>query len=216
MYKYVLFDLDGTLANTSPGVFKATDYMIDKLKLRPLTMDEKRSILGPPLWLSFNKFWGIEGKELEDAIELYREFYVSKGFTQNDPYPGNEELLSKLQKEGFILLVATSKPNHATPQVLDSLGYTKYFTYVACPAPENESTDKSVLIIEALTNAGCKNYSEAIMIGDRKFDILGARKAGVDSIGITYGFGSVEELKEAGATYICNSTKEIENIMRTK
>lgn len=214
MYKYVLFDLDGTIADTSEGVFNATDYMIKKQGYRELSIKEKRSILGPPLWLSFSKFWGIEGKELDRAIELYREYYAANGLKQMKVYDGTIQLFENLKNAGITLLVATSKPNHVTPQVLDYLDITKYFTYVASPNPENESDDKSSLILDALKHANCKDFSEAIMIGDRLYDINGANKAGIDSIGITYGFGSMEELVEHGATFIAHNTIEIERIIK--
>ena len=214
MYKYVLFDLDGTIADTSEGVFNATDYMISKQGYRNISIEEKRSILGPPLWLSFGRFWNIKGNELDRAIELYREYYAINGLKQMKVYDGTIELFERLKKAGCILLVATSKPNHITPQVLDCLDIAKYFTYVASPNPENESTDKSVLILDALKNSNCTDKSKAIMIGDRLYDIDGANKAGVDSIGITYGFGSKQELVEHGATFIADSTEEIERIIK--
>ena len=214
MYKYVLFDLDGTIADTSEGVFNATDYMIQKQGYRKLSIEEKRSILGPPLWLSFSRFWNISGAELDRAIELYREYYAKYGLVQMKVYDGTIELFENLKNAGISLFVATSKPNHVTPQVLDYLGVTKYFDYVASPNPENESTDKSVLILDCLKHANCTNKSEAIMVGDRLYDINGAVKSGIDSIGITYGFGSREELLSHGATYIADSTKEIERIIK--
>lgn len=214
MYKYILFDLDGTLADTSEGVFNATDYMIKKQGYRKLSTAEKRSILGPPLWLSFGNFWNISGEELDTAIELYREYYAINGLKQCKTYDGMVELLESLQKQGKVLLVATSKPSHATPSVLKQLKVDKYFTYVACPAPENESTDKSVLIIDALKNAGCVDYKDAVMVGDRMYDIDGANKVGIDSIGVTFGFGKRQELLEHNATYIVDSAKEIEDIVK--
>ncbi|MDD7457213.1 MAG: HAD hydrolase-like protein, partial [Clostridia bacterium] len=149
-YDYVLFDLDGTLSDTSKGVFNATDYMIEKQGYRKLTASEKRSILGPPLWQSFSNFFGISGKELDRAVELYREYYHPKGCYENTMYDGIVEVLRDLKNKGVTLMVATSKPNNITPKVLDLFGISDLFSYVAAPNPEEESDDKSVLILKAL------------------------------------------------------------------
>ncbi|MDY5264563.1 MAG: HAD hydrolase-like protein [Eubacteriales bacterium] len=212
-YDYVLFDLDGTLSDTSKGVFNATDYMIEKQGYRKLTASEKRSILGPPLWQSFSNFFGISGKELDRAVELYREYYHPKGCYENTMYDGIVEVLRDLKNKGVTLMVATSKPNNITPKVLDLFGISDLFSYVAAPNPEEESDDKSVLILKALEEVGVKDKSKAVMVGDRLFDILGAKKAGIDSIGVTYGFGTKEEHEKYGATYIVDNCYDIEKIV---
>lgn len=212
-YEYVLFDLDGTLSNTSPGVFNATDYMIKELGYRDLSMDEKRSILGPPLWQSFHNFFGIDGDELALAIEKYREYYHTKGCYENIEYEGMFDLLKDLKNRGVTLMVATSKPNNVTPQVLEGFGISELFDYVSSPNPEDESDDKSILIKDALNAVGCKDLSKALMVGDRLFDIKASNKVGIDSVGVAFGFGGVDELKEYNATYIVNSPKEILKIV---
>lgn len=212
-YDYVLFDLDGTLSDTSRGVFNATDYMIEKLGYRKLSLEEKKSILGPPLWQTFSRFFNVTGEELDRAVELYREYYHKKGCYENKMYDGIVELLNKLKKMGVTLMVATSKPNNITPKVLKSFGISDLFSYVASPNPEDESDDKSVLILKALEEVGVKDKSRAVMVGDRLFDICGAKKSGIDSIGVTFGFGTREEHEKYGATYIVDNCSEIEKIV---
>ena len=212
-YDYVLFDLDGTLSNTSKGVFNATDYMISKLRLRPLTEEEKRSILGPPLYQSFHKFFGLEKDDLENAVELYREYYHEKGCYENTMYDGIVELLFKLKKSGIKLMVATSKPNNITPKVLKSFGIYDLFDYIAAPDPKSESDDKSALISTALDAVNCSDKSKALMVGDRLYDIAAANKVGIDSLGVTFGFGSRDELSSYNATYIANNADEIEYVV---
>lgn len=209
MYKYILFDLDGTLTVPGIGITNSVMYALDKFGI---TVKERSSLykfIGPPLKDSFEGFYGFSSEQSELAIKYYREYFKEKGMFENEVYDGIPELLERLKEYGKILIVATSKPEVYSTEILRHFKLYDHFDFV-CGATLDETRNKKEDIIRyAMETSGISDRSSAIMVGDREHDIIGAKKNGIDSIGVLFGYGSREELKKAGATYIAGDPSEI-------
>lgn len=187
-YKCVAFDLDGTLIDTSEGIYSSILYTVKVNGLRPLTDEELHTFIGPPLQRTFNKYYGITGDALEKVISDYRYIYKRSEMFRARPYDGIFELLAALKELGITPAVATYKPQDSAERVLRYFGFDKY-TDLFFGADDNDVLKKSDIIRSAVKAAGVSDLSEAVMIGDSDNDANGAKDAGVDFIGVTYGFG---------------------------
>ncbi len=213
MYKHVLFDLDGTLTNPEIGITSSVMYALEKFNIKVEDRKELHPFIGPPLSYSFQTYYGLSEEESEQAIKYYRERFSVKGLYENEVYPGVENLLQQLKESGKTLIIATSKPEEFTLKILEHFDLLKYFDYVAGATMDGSRGEKADVIHYAIEISGIENMSEAIMIGDRKYDILGAKENGLDSIGVLFGFGDREELTEAGADYIVENMEDIARVL---
>lgn len=212
MYETVLFDLDGTIIDSAEGIMCSFEYTFRKLGLPVPTREEMNVFIGPPLHHSFEKICGLSKAGAEHAVEVYREYFAEKGVYQNRVYEGMEELLAKLCVRGKRLVLATSKYELYAVQILENLGFAKYFSFVAGSRKDGGRGTKREVIEYALASTGaCKESS--VMVGDRMHDTIGASEAGVDSIGVLFGFGSRKELISAKATHIAESPEDIFRII---
>ena len=207
-YKAVLFDLDGTINDSGPGIMNSCRYALEKMGCEQLPEETMRRFVGPSLLYSFQTFCGMSEEEAERAIVLYRECYSAGEAYNLTVYDGMTQLLEALGENGILCAVVTSKPQVMAEKILEHFDLRRYFACVAGPDPSDGSNRKSALIERALKELGIENR-DAVMVGDTRFDIIGAAQAGCDSIGVTYGYGTEEELKENGATYLADSTAEI-------
>ena len=208
MYETVLFDLDGTIIDSSEGIMNSFEYTFRKLGLPVPTREEMNVFIGPPLHYSFENICGLSKQGAERAVEIYREYFAERGVRENRVYDGMEKLFAKLCARGKRLLLATSKYELYAVQILENLGFMKYFSFVAGSQKDGGRGTKREVIEYALACAGASKES-AVMVGDRMHDTLGASEAGIDSIGVLFGFGSKEELISAKATYIAESPEDI-------
>lgn len=208
-YETLLFDLDGTITDTGPGIRNSVAYALKKQGIYVDDMSELNRFVGPPLIDSFKNFYGMNEEQANRAVADYRSIYSEKGIYENNIYDGMRELLKALYEKGKTLAVATSKPERFARLVIDDLGLAPYFKYVAGADMEGTRNKKSKVIEYALELCGVTDKNKVIMIGDTKFDVLGARECGIDSLGILFGYGSREELEGAGATYIVNNVCDI-------
>lgn len=213
MYKYVLFDLDGTLTNSELGITKSVQHALKRFGIEVEDRTKLRPFIGPPLGESFRVYYGLSEEESKKAIEYYRERFSVKGLYENEVYEGVEKTLQTLKNSGKKLIVATSKPEKFTMIILEYFDLLKYFDFVAGATMDGSRGEKADVIRYALEISGIEDKSEAIMIGDRKFDILGAKENGLASIGVLYGFGDREELTAAGADYIAECAEDIAEIL---
>lgn len=213
MYNIILFDLDGTLTDSSPGIINSILYSLKKFGIEEADTKKLRKFLGPPLVDSFMEFYGFSKEKAETAVEYYREYFSTKGLLENSVYSGVPELLKELKSLGKTLIVATSKPEPFTNRILEHFDLTKYFDFIAGSNLDNTRCKKAEVISYALNSCNIKNLSEVIMIGDREHDIIGAKEVGINSIGVLYGYGSLEELTAANASYIAKTTKDIIQII---
>ena len=211
-YKVALFDMDGTLVNTYEGIENSLKYAFNKLG-EPMVENMNRFI-GPPLSVSFKEFCGYNEEKTELAIKYYREYYSKKGINECELYDGILDLLKTLKQAGIIVGLATSKPENFAHRVAKNLEIDQYITYFACAsADEKTRTTKEQVLEYAISLLDGIDKKNIIMIGDRHFDINGAKAFNLNSIGVTFGFGSEKELLEAGATFIAHNCKEIEKIL---
>lgn len=213
MYQYILFDLDGTLTNSELGITKSVQHALKKFGIEVEDRTVLRPFIGPPLGESFQVYYGLSKDESEKAIEYYRERFSVKGLYENEVYPGVEKMLQDLKESGKKLIVATSKPEKFTMIILEHFDLLKYFDFVAGATLDGSRGEKADVIRYALEMSGINDKSEVIMVGDRKFDILGAKENGLVSMGVLYGFGDREELMEAGADYIVDTAEDIAKIL---
>ncbi|AAK78398.1 phosphoglycolate phosphatase [Clostridium acetobutylicum] len=208
MYNYVLFDLDGTLTDSAEGITKSVKYSLNKFDIQVEDLSSLNKFVGPPLKTSFMEYYNFDEETATVAIDYYRDYFKAKGMFENKVYDGIEALLSSLKDYGFHLVVATSKPTVFSKQILEHFKLAFYFDAIVGSSLDGKLSTKEDVIRYAMESLNIKS-DDAIMIGDREYDVIGALKNNLPSIGVTYGFGSYEELKNAGANYIVNSVDEL-------
>lgn len=211
-YDAVFFDFDGTIADTGVGIFNSVRFAVAAMGFDPLPEDRLRTFIGPPVFDSFKRELDMTDKQSEKAVEKYRENYIRSGIYQLEMYPGIETLIKELKKSGIKVAIASSKPEKFVIKVIDYLKISHLIDFIAAPESDNAPEGKAVLVERAVKHFGVKK-SKALMIGDRYFDIDGANGAGVESIGVTFGYGSEEELRSAGATYLADSADDIRKLI---
>lgn len=215
MKQYLLFDLDGTLTDPMVGITSSVQYALEKFGIHVRYLKELIPFIGPPLAESFQKFYGFSKEDAEKAIQYYREYYAPKGIFENEVYEGIPEMLAHLTEAGFTLLVATSKPTVFARKVLKHFGMEDYFSFVGGSELDGSRTKKAEVISYILKTCGIE-VKEAIMIGDRRHDIEGGKACGLESVGVLYGYGTEQELTEAGADHIIRTVAELEDYLRNQ
>ena len=215
MKQYLLFDLDGTLTDPMVGITSSVQYALEKFGIHVRYLKELIPFIGPPLAESFQKFYGFSKEDAEKAIQYYREYYAPKGIFENEVYEGIPEMLAHLTEAGFTLLVATSKPTVFARKVLKNFGMEDYFSFVGGSELDGSRTKKAEVISYILKTCGIE-AKEAIMIGDRRHDIEGGKACGLESVGVLYGYGTEQELTEAGADHIIRTVAELEDYLRNQ
>lgn len=211
-YKIVLFDLDGTLSDPKIGITKSVQYALEKMGIIENDIDKLDCFIGPPLQESFMEYYGMNVAQAKEAVEFYRERFKRKGMFENEVFPDIPPLLKAL-KSRYTLVVATSKPTIFSEQILKYFHIGQYFKYVVGSNLDGTRTSKTEIIQYILNMFEEDRRSDFIMIGDRKYDMIGASQCGIDSIGVTYGYGSVEELRGCSPTYLVGHVKEIKDIL---
>ena len=203
----LFFDLDGTLTDPKPGITGSIQYALQKLDRPVPTQDELTWCIGPPLRASFARLLG--GEELADrGVEFYRERFGDVGLFENSVYPEIADVLAALRKTPRRIFVATSKPHVFAKRIVEHFGLDGYFEHVFGSELDGTRVHKDELLAYALEVAGV-DPAQALMIGDRSHDVVGATKNGIDAIGVTYGYGSPTELLEAGASHLCASPRAV-------
>jgi len=203
----VYFDLDGTLTDPKPGITRSIQYALTRLDLAAPPEDELTWCIGPPLRASLMKLLGTD--DLADrALLLYRERFADIGLFENDVYPGIEDTLSAFAGSGRRLFVATSKPGVYAKRIVEHFNLARHFETVFGSELDGTRVHKDELLAYAIDVART-DPAQSIMIGDRSHDIVGAKKNGMNAIGVTYGYGSPEELIDAGASHICATPRAI-------
>ncbi|WP_315079334.1 HAD family hydrolase [uncultured Clostridium sp.] len=212
-YDYIFMDLDGTITDPMIGITKSIQYSLKHFGINVEDISTLTKFIGPPLKDTFNLYYGFNEKQTVEAIEKFRERFASVGLFENNVYEGMEEFLKLLKDSGKTLMVATSKPKFFAEQILDHFGLAKYFTFIGGSNMDETRSKKSEVIEYVLLENNITDLSNVVMIGDREHDIIGAKEFNIDSIGVLYGYGNCDELKEAGATYIAKDLKELLNIL---
>lgn len=210
MQKTILFDLDGTLTDSGEGIINCAILALEHFGLPVPSRETLRVFVGPPLHESFIRF-GVPADKAEEAVEVYRSRYIPIGKFENTPYPGIRELLEKLKAEGHKLYVATSKPEQMSIDILEHFDLAKYFDRICGASLDTSRTDKAAVIayLQELTGKS----ENTVMVGDTKFDVIGAKKHGIPTIGVSWGYGPVEELEQSGAAAIAHSMEELYRLL---
>ena len=213
-YDYVIFDFDGTVTDTGEGILKSLQYSFEQMGHEVPDLSDLKKFIGPPIHYSYVTFYGIDESEVEQYIKKYRERYRKIGIYECFVYDGMVETLKALRKNGVKIGIASSKPISLVYDVMEYLKLTEYFdAVVGTQFDDSNHPGKTDLVLQSMEKLGDADKKRTLMVGDRYFDIDGAAGAGVDSVGVTYGYGSREEFIEHGATYIVDSPQEILNIV---
>lgn len=212
-YNYLLFDLDGTITDSATGITRCVEYALNYFGIQVSDLHDLLPFIGPPLMDSFKEFYHFTDEQAVIATEKYRERYKDKGIYENELYPGIEELLAQARQNGKTVILATSKPEIFARRILDYFKLSDYFSFIAGSGLDGSLHTKTDVINYILQSNKIADLSSVIMIGDRKHDIIGAKNAGIDSIGVLYGFGDYDELSEAGATHIVKDIAELRNLL---
>lgn len=207
----VLFDLDGTIADSQEGIVNALEYMIEELSLPTQTKAELVTFIGPPLNETIMREFGLNAAATQEAIKVFQAYYAPKGLYENQLYLGMRETLAALQAQDLQLAIATSKPEPFAKKVIDHLELGDYFSGVfGASVDETTRVKKADVITYALSELGLSpQTAPLLMVGDRQNDILGAKQNAMNAVGVSYGFGTIAELKKAGAVQIVQQPSEL-------
>ena len=206
----VLFDLDGTLTDSGEGITKCAQLALDHVGSHIEDRTQLRCFVGPPLRESFPKF-GVPENRVEEAIAVFRSRYLTVGKFENVPYSGIAELLGRLKAHGHRLYVATSKPESTAVEILDKFELSPYFTRICGASMDSGRDSKEAVIAYLLELEGCRE--KTVMVGDTAFDVIGAAAHQIPTIGVSWGYGDVGAMLEAGAVAIAHSTEELEALL---
>lgn len=208
-YTTVLFDLDGTLTRSEKGITRSALYACEKMGFTGHTEEEFKVFIGPPLFDSFRNVVGMTDVQAEEAMRLYRERFSTIGYAENEVYTGIPSLLRSLKKNGAKIAMATAKPQAFAEKIAKRFGFAPYLDALVGPGFDNKHSSKKSIVERAIAQLG----GVPVMVGDRCFDIDGGRENGIDTIGVTYGYGTREELEKAGATYVVDTVDELAAVL---
>jgi phosphoglycolate phosphatase len=208
--KAILFDLDGTLTDSGEGIMNCAQLALEHFGIHVENRDDLRVFVGPPLDATFIRF-GVPEDKTTEAIAVYRSRYIPIGKFENFPYPGIRELLEKLQQDGHKLYVATSKPEAMSIEILEHFDLAQYFTLICGASLDMARSSKADVIAYLLEQTG--KSADIIMVGDTSFDVIGAAAHGIPTIGVSWGYGNVEDMEKAGAKAIAYDTAELYELL---
>ena len=210
----ILFDLDGTLTDPAEGITKAVEAALNHYGITVADRAALHKFIGPPLDESFPEFYGFDAARTAEATEVFRAYFDRQGWRENIPYPGVEDMLRDLRAAGKRLLVATSKPEVFALRIMEHFGLARYFDHI-CGAPmdNQEGAKKAAVIRDALRRAGVEDLSTAVMVGDRRHDIDGAHQAGLEAVGVLWGYGDLQELEASHPVHIVESFDGLKKVL---
>lgn len=204
--KHLLFDLDGTLTDPKIGITKSVAHALRAYGIEVDDLDTLTPFIGPPLSDSFEEFYGFSHEQAVEAVEKYREYFSVTGLFENRVYDGIPETLAALRARGYHLFVATSKPTFFARQILDHFALTQFFDDIVGSELDGSRVKKADVIRWCMEKNA---LTDAVMIGDRSYDIRGAAACGLSAVGVTFGYGSEDELREAGAKHLCRTPQQL-------
>lgn len=212
MKKYILFDLDGTLTDPMEGICKSAAKGLAHFGIEA-DYHDLTFFIGPPLLDTYRDHYGMSDEQAREAVRVFREYFQPVGIYENEIYPGIEQMLKELEEKGCFLAMATSKPEAFAEIVLKHFHIRQYIKVLAGATMDEGRTGKAEVLAYALEQMNIPDLKEAVMVGDRSYDVKGAQAMGMDSVGVLYGYGSRTELEEAGATKIAESVEDLKNIL---
>lgn len=214
MFDYLFFDLDGTLTDPAQGITNSFVHALKYFGIEIPSYETLCTFIGPPLPETFKTQFGFDKQKVAEGVKKYREYFATKGLLENSVYPGIPELLAGLKAAGKKLVVATSKPEEYSVRIIEHFGLAQYFENVCGSLMDESRSKKDEVIAYAIERNHISDKSKILMIGDRKHDILGAKKIGLKSCGVLFGYGSRKELEEAGADFISENVSRLDKICR--
>lgn len=212
-YTHAFFDLDGTITNSAPGITHSVQYALRKMGIEPPPAEELLGFIGPALSWGFSHFFGMNAENSQRAVAFYRENYRAGGMLECEVYEGIPELLRELNDAGMTCVLTTSKPHIFANPILAHFGLDRYFHAVFGPELDGTRGEKHEVIAEALLQMHLTDPSNILMIGDRHHDVQGALRHGIACAGVLWGFGDQNELKEAGAAYLCSAVADLKALL---
>jgi len=212
-YENILFDLDGTVTESAPGIFHSIRYAMDRMGYRLPDDLDMNVFIGPPLNVSFRNVLGFSEADADRALSLYREYYGDRGLLECRVYPGVPELLARLGAEGRTVALATAKPEIFSRRILDHFGLTGRFSFIGGASLDASRRHKDAVISYTMANLPGASAANTVMIGDRDQDVIGARKNGIGCIGVLYGYGTAEELTRAGAIALAGDCENLYGLL---
>lgn len=210
---YILFDLDGTLTDPMVGITRSVQHALKTYGIEEPDLEKLIPFIGPPLKDSFMKYYDFPEEQAKEGITRYREYFTAKGIFENQVYDGIPQMLQNLKAAGKSLLVATSKPELFAKQILEHFDLDGYFDFIGGASMDEVRVKKGDVIAYVLESMGIGDVGQAVMVGDREHDVLGARENGMDCIGVLFGYGGRQELEHAGAERIVETVEELEKVL---
>lgn len=208
--KTILFDLDGTLVDNSQGIKRCVRYALEKFGIEEENQEKLERFIGPPLIESFQREYGFSEEDAWKATEFYRERYRRKGILECELYSGVKETLKTLSAKECHIAVASSKPEEFCQKIIEYFQIERYFELIGGARMDGKISNKTDVLENVLKRLGTKNKDEVVLIGDTRFDAIGAQETGIDCIGVTYGFEQdIDTMRQAGAIYICDTLEEV-------
>lgn len=204
------FDLDGTLTDSQEGILKCVRYALESKGINETDYEKLKRFIGPPLTDAFTEIYGVDEPTANELLQKYRERFSAVGMFENKLYGGIVQMLRALKERGHTLAVVTGKPQVYSEKIADHFGISGFFDAIVGPDLSNTEEGKASLISRALELTGAKN---AVMIGDRRFDIEGAKANNIPSVAVLYGFGTKEELTAASADFCVNSVHDLQILL---
>tara|TARA_Y100000589_G_scaffold216828_1_gene204550 strand:- start:1774 stop:2436 length:663 start_codon:yes stop_codon:yes gene_type:complete len=206
---FVLFDLDGTITDSSEGIVKSIVYALQKMGKEERDFERLRAYVGPSLKETFQKNYFPDEGDCKKAIAFYRDYYAEKGIYENKLYPGIIEVLSEIKNKGGVVALATAKPTYFAKIILKHFRIECYFDYVVGSHLRGTRTNKDEIIFEVLDQLGLPKSNDVYMIGDREYDVMGGKKHQLKTIGVSYGYGTNGELLRANPDFVVHTPSEI-------
>lgn len=219
MYNYILFDLDGTLTDPKLGITSSVQYALRALGIEEPSLDKLEPFIGPPLADSFREFYGLDDEQIVTAIAKYRERFNDQGIYENEIYPGVAAMLAKLKESGKKLSIASSKPTQFVERILDYFDIRAYFDIIIGSNMDGTRSRKEEVVEEALRQmlpagmTSAEKKAAVAMVGDRRFDIEGAKEHGITSVGVSFGYAPEGELEQAGADVIVDTVDALLEVL---
>ena len=209
MYQYILFDLDGTLTDPREGITKSVQYALAKMGIEEPDLSALEHFIGPPLYDEFRRCYDFDDVQAKQAVAAYRERFSVDGWKENILFDGVPAMLKTLRAAGKTLAIASSKPTLFVEKILELFEIASYFDVVSGATLDGSISTKAQVVERALTLLSVKDRKSAVLVGDRMHDVEGARSCGIDCVGVTFGFGGLQELQQAGAKYIVQDFAEL-------
>lgn len=213
-YRHLLLDLDGTVIDSGEGITRSVQYALISLGIEVKDRRELYPFIGPPLKDSFRQFYRLDEVQTEQAVRKYRERYEVEGWRENVVYAGIKNLLAEWRGKGKNVMLCTSKPEKFARKILKEYRLEDYFTFIGGATLDGMRNTKAEVMEYVLNSCPGTDKKDTVMIGDRKYDVIGAKEVGVDAVGVLYGYGNRQELLEAGADYLAENVEKLRKLIR--